>query len=97
MSASLTTRVRTIAEGLEDEESLEAMDPLEIKYEVTEGGDVTEVCVVLTVGGPHIEVECKSRCVVGHWSGESYRRCIESDAVHDYGRRLADRMEARID
>ena len=97
MSASLKTRVNSIAEGLNGDERIKSKDILEIKYEVTERGDVTEVIAVLTVGGPHIEVECLRGVVSGQWSGETFRRGIESEEVHDYGKMLADRMESRID
>jgi hypothetical protein len=73
------------------------MHILEITYEVTERGDVTEVIAVLTVGGPHIEVECLRGVVAGQWSGETFRRGFESEDVREYGRMLADRMEGRID
>lgn len=97
MSASIKTRVNSIAEGLNGDERIKSKDIIEIKYEVTERGDVTEVIAVLTVGGPHIEVECLRGVVSGQWSGETFRRGIESEEVHDYGEMLADRMEARID
>jgi len=99
MSASLTDHVNSVAEGLNEDEddTLRDRNILELKYEVTERGDVTEVIAVLTVGGPHIEVECLRGVVSGQWSGETFRRGIESEEVHDYGKMLADRMEARID
>ena len=97
MSASLQTRVNQIAEGLNAEDSLRDKDILAQTYEVTESGTVNEVSVVLTVGGPPIEVECLRGVVAGQWSGETFRRGIESEEVHDYGKMLADRMEARID
>jgi len=97
MSASIKTRVNSIAEGLNGDERIKSKDILEIKYEVTESGTVTEVIAVLTVGGPHIEVECLRGVVSGQWSGETFRRGIESEEVHDYGKMLADRMESRID
>jgi len=97
MSASLPPRVNGIAEDLEGDETLREMSILEIKYEVTESGDVTEVIAVLTVGGPHIEVECLRGVVAGQWSGESFRRGIESEEVHNYGVLLAEQMEQRID
>ena len=97
MSASLQTRVNQIAEGLNAEDSLRDKDILAQTYEVTESGTVNEVSVVLTVGGPHIEVECLRGVVSGQWSGETFRRGIESEEVREYGKMLADRMEKRID
>jgi len=97
MSASLTDHVNSVVEDLEAGESLREMHILEIRYEVTESGDVTEVTAVLTVGGPHIEVDCLRGVVRGEWSGETFRRGFESEEVTEYGRMLADRMESRID
>jgi hypothetical protein len=99
MSASIEDRVNRVANGLidDDEPTLRDRDILGLKYEVTESGNVTEVRATLTVGGPHIEVECLRGVVSGQWSGETFRRGIESEEVHDYGKMLADRMEARID
>jgi hypothetical protein len=97
MSASLKTRVNSIAEGLNADDRIQDKDITEIKYQVSESGTVTEVNIVLTVGGPYIEVECLRGVVSGQWSGETFRRGIESEEVHDYGEMLADRMEKRID
>jgi len=97
MSASLTDHVRTVAERLEGDQTLHQMDVLEHKYEVSDSGTVTEVRAVLTVGGPHIEVECFAGVVVGRWSGESHRYPIDSEAVTGYGQEHAERMESRID
>jgi len=99
MSASLPARVNSIAEGLAEDgdETLRDMSIYSVKYEVTERGDVTEVIAVLSVGGPHIEVECLRGVVAGQWSGESFRRGIESEEVREYGIMRAERMEERID
>ena len=97
MNPNLTDHVRTVAEALEGDETLEDLGVLEHRYEITDDGTVQEVRAVLTVGGPHIEVECLSGVVAGRWSGESHRRGVESEAVERYGRRQADRMESRID
>ncbi len=97
MSASLSNHVNSVVEDLEAGESLREMHILEITYEVTESGDVTEVTATLVSGGPHIEVECLRGVVRGQWSGETFRRGFESEDVREYGRRLADRMEGRID
>jgi len=51
---------------------------------------------VLTVGGPHIEVECYRGVVSGQWASESYRRGVESEDVREFGRHHAERMEERI-
>jgi len=97
MSASLSNHVNSVVEDLQAGESLRERDILGIQYEVTESGNVTEVIAVLTVGGPHIEVDCLRGVVRGQWSGDTFRRGFESDEVREYGRMLADRMEDRID
>jgi hypothetical protein len=97
MSSSLKTRVNSIAEGLNADEKIEDKDTLGKTYEVSESGLVTEVSVVLTVGGPYIEVHCLSGVVEGQWSGETFRRGIDSEEVTEFGKMLADRMEKRID
>lgn len=99
MSASITDRVRTVVEDLENEdtEPLREQSTLNVNYQVSHSGDVREVTVVMETGGPHIEVECLSGVVVGHWSGESHRRAIDASNVTEHGRRLAERMEQRIE
>jgi hypothetical protein len=97
MSASLSNHVNSVVEDLQAGESLREMHILEIKYEVTESGDVTEVTATLVSGGPHIEVDCLRGVVRGQWSGETFRRGIESDEVREYGIKRAERMEGRID
>lgn len=98
MNSSITDRVRQVAEDLENEdtEPLRDRHTLDLNYQVTHSGDVREVVVVLTTGGPHIEVECLSGVVIGHWAGESHRRGIDAPNVTEHGRRLAEQMEGRI-
>lgn len=110
MSADIATKCVDLAEDLEadarlvgsvddhdDRDGDDLYEVLEHRYTVTDRGDVREVTAVVTTGGPHIEVECLSGIVAGSWGGESHRCHVDSDQVERYGRRLADRMEARID
>lgn len=110
MNSDIGERCANLAEALEDGarlvESIDYHDDisedklhevLEHRYTVIDSGDVREVETVVTVGGPSIVVECLSGVVAGSWGGESHRCHVDSDQVEEYGRRQAERMEARID
>lgn len=112
MNADIGERCARLAEQLEaDHELIESAAMIDDRekdadklhtvlsneYEVSERGTVHEVRAVVTTGGPHIAVECLSGVVAGSWGGESHRCHVDSDQVEQYGQRLAERMEARID
>lgn len=109
-NADIAERCVDLAEALEDGAMLvEFVDDhqdrdedglhevMEHRFTVTDSGDVREVEAVVTVGGPHIVVECLIGVVAGSWGGDTHRCHVNSDQVEQYGRRQADRMEARID
>lgn len=85
MNNSITQRVVDTAERLEEYDSIEDIDFLERKYECSHDGTVREVTLVLTTGGPQIEVNCISGTVSGFWSGESHTTHVESIAVDTAG------------
>lgn len=109
-NADIGQECANIAEQLEGDKRLaEFIDPddnrnrenlievLEHRYTVSDTGTVTEVEALVAFGGPTIRVECLSGVVAGSWGFDSHRCHVESDRVVQYGRRLADRMERRID
>jgi hypothetical protein len=70
------------AERLEDSTPSEILDEvLELKREqayVEDRWQTTEYVLVLTVGGPHIEVKTNGKLSV-HWSGESKEMMLNED------------------
>jgi hypothetical protein len=109
-NADIGERCASMAESLEgdsrlvefvddhhDREEDNLIEVMEHRYTVTDSGDVREVEAVVTVGGPHIVIECLSGVVSGSWGLDTHRCHVDSDQVEQYGRRLAERMEARID
>lgn len=81
----ITDRVVDTAERLEDEDDPERIDWLERKYEVSHDATVREVTLVLTTGGPQIEVDCLSGRVRGYWGGDSHTTHVDSTAVNTLG------------
>lgn len=72
-------RVVSTAERLEelDEDAgsralIDELDPLEAEYVVSGSGYVKEVTLVLSTGGPHIEVNLTKARVDGYWGGEEH-------------------------
>jgi len=83
------------AERLEQIDSIEELDILEVNYTVNEGSGVTGVELVLTVGGPDIRVEALRGIVRGAWGGDYHRVHCDSDVVEAYAEMLANDFEAR--
>lgn len=67
-------------EALEDPFELE---PLEVKVEASLDGTPRNIILVLTVGGPHIEVNATRGVVDGYWGGRSHSCHVNADLVLD--------------
>jgi hypothetical protein len=81
----LTERVVETAKRLEGYDNPEQIDFLERKYEVSHDATVREVTLILTTGGPQIEVDCLSGVVRGYWGKDSHTTHVESRAVDAAG------------
>lgn len=73
----ITDEVVSTAKRLEKLESADALthgdeEPLDVELTVNLDGTVKEVTLILTVGGPRIEVECYSGVVRGYWGGSKH-------------------------
>jgi hypothetical protein len=89
----LTERVVDTAKRLENYENPEQIDFLERKYEVSHDATVREVTLILTTGGPQIEVDCLKGVVRGFWGGDSHTTHVESRAVDAAGELYARTFE----
>jgi hypothetical protein len=69
------------------------LEPLDVEYTVSSNGHVKEVTAVLCTGGPHIEVDCFDGTVRGYWGADTHKTHVRSDAVDDYGERMARMFE----
>jgi len=72
MNDNITDEVIDTVERIENMDSHHDMDPLEVKVTCLLDGTVREIVCVLTVGGPHIEVNVSNGTVFGAWGGESH-------------------------
>jgi len=52
---------------------------LDVEYSVSAGGDIREITVTTTTGGPHVEVELFNEVVSVSWGSNSVRRIIQDD------------------
>jgi hypothetical protein len=95
MSAELADRVVKTAKRLEGYDDPEEIEFLERKYEVSHDATVREVTLVLTTGGPQIEVDCLSGRVRGFWGSDSHTTHVESLAVDRLGDQYARIFEER--
>lgn len=90
----ITERVVSTAERLEEtsisdlEEDTDPLDPLDVNATVNARGDITEITLVVTTGGPHIEVNLGNDTVTGYWGGKEhtthYRNSDLSNYLWDY-------------
>jgi len=83
------------AERLEQIDSADELNIVEVNYTVNERAGVTGVELVLTVGGPDIRVDALSGTVRGSWGSDHHRVHFNSDVVEQYAEMLADDFEAR--
>jgi len=91
--SDLTEYVVDTAKRLEGTDDFTEIDYLEHKLEVSPDASVREVTIVVTTGGPQIEVDCLSGRVRGYWGGESHTTHVNSAAVDELGTYLADIFE----
>lgn len=72
-------------EALEDPHDDYIEDPLEVKVLAGIDGQPREIYIVLTVGGPHLEVALYSKTAQGSWAMEEHSCHINDDSgVLDY-------------
>lgn len=73
-------------------------EPLDIRVECSFDGTVREVTLIITVGGPHIEIDLSSGTVRGHWGGDSHSAPIMNnewvceDAFDYYARQFEENI-----
>jgi len=83
MTNDITEYVVDEAKRIEDMDSYEQLEPLEVKVECSLDGTVREIVCVLTVGGPHVEVNVTNGTVTGYWGGDSHTTHVNNDSVLD--------------
>jgi len=69
-------RIESLAEGKE-------IRPLDITYEVKPQGQITEIKLVTTTGGPKVEIELMDQVVYVSWGGGSISRRIFDEEAQD--------------
>jgi len=84
----ITEKVVNTAERIEGMESGDELNRLDVEVTATLNGDVKEIVLVLTVGGPYIEYNVTNGTVFGSWGGETHRTHVNNDAL---GNALHDR------
>jgi hypothetical protein len=94
-AADLAQHVVSEAERLEDIEQWDEIGELDVQYRTTDQY-VSRVYITVTIGGPQIEIDALHGIVRGYWSGDEFSTHFRSDVVREYGRFLADEMEARL-
>jgi len=85
------------AQRLEDIDSIEQLNILEVNYTVSESCGITGVELVLTVGGPDIRVNALAGTVHGAWGGDTHTTHFDSDVVEEYAGHLARTFEQEHD
>jgi len=95
--AEIVGRTVRQAERLEDIDSVDEINILDVNYTVSQRGDVTGVELTLTVGGPDIRVDALSGRVRGSWGGDTHTTHFDSEIVERYAAERARIFEARVD
>ncbi len=85
------------AKRLEEIDSIDEINILEVNYTVSSYGCVTGVELVLTVGGPDIRVEALNGTIRGAWEGDTHITRFDSQVIEQYGKMLARQFEEEHD
>lgn len=94
MSNDINKLVVQTAQDFETEyQSVDNVDPLEVKVECSLDGTVRNITLVMTAGGPHIEVNVTSGTVKGYWGSEQHTAPIMQneqfcDELHEHYKML---------
>lgn len=94
----LLDHVESQIENVENHDDLHELDVLDVKAELTLSGHLSDVTLVTSTGGPHIEINLTTRHVVGYSSGEEIRLPIREnhdvvDAAEDFYRRQFEHVD----
>jgi len=69
-------RIESLGDGRE-------VRPLDITYEVKPQGQITEIRLTTTAGGPNVEIELMDQIIYVSWGGESISRRIFDEEAQD--------------
>jgi len=79
------------AERIENADSMDELDPLDVNVEVSLGSrepTISNVTLVLGVGGPHVELNASRGTVSVSWGGDHHTTHVNNDAlcdeIHDF-------------
>lgn len=81
MNQDLTEAVVNEAESIEAMGSFEELDPLDVEITAGLDGQVREVTLILTVGGPKIVANATHRTVTGYWGRDEHTTHCRSDVL----------------
>ena len=84
MNDNITDEVVATAERIEEYDSPEQIDPLDVKLTVGLDGTVRKVVLILCTGGPHIELNVSNGTVYGTWGGESHTTHVNNESLCDH-------------
>lgn len=77
----IVDRVVSTAERIEDTDDVDDIDPLDVYVTAGLDGKVRSVHLILTVGGPHIEVDVTHNRVEGWWGGENHETHVRNPSL----------------
>ena len=85
----INDEVMSTVERIESADSIDNIDPLDVEYTVGIGGDIREITLILTVGGPYIELNVTKGYVYGSWGDDTHTAPIFEneqlvDRLHEY-------------
>lgn len=86
------------AERIEDTDSMDELDPLDVEVTLSLGSrepTISDVTLVLGVGGPHVELNASRGTVSVSWGGDHHTTHVNNEPlceeIHDfYARQMRD-------
>lgn len=92
----LVDEVEYAAERLEDVNTYEDMVAVDYQATVGSDGSVKEVTVMLSTGGPRVEVELYSGLVTGYSGSETCKRFVNTVALANIADYLAQNLKTKM-
>lgn len=81
MTNEISEYVAREAERIEEMDNPDELDFLDAELSVSIDGDVREVTLILTVGGPYVEVNATKGTIFGTWGGNKHTTHVDADGV----------------
>jgi len=79
----IVERVVDTANRWEEYDSVDDIDELDVRVTANLDGTARKFVVVVTTGGPHIEVDVTNETVTGYWGANTHKTHFDNEELSD--------------